>query len=234
MTKRLSLQFALILLPLTALLMLSSCGGSDDDNVIPDNVIPDNKNGSNPQKGDKCGENAYYVLDTETGVLSITGTGAMTDYNVYTKAVPWYNQKSYIKTVNIADGITSIGERAFFGCEDLTSVTIPNSVTSIGSEAFCGCSGLTSVTIPNSVTSIGNAAFIGCYGLTSVIIPNSVTTIGEWAFSGCAGLTSVTIGSSVTSIGDKAFNMCSLKKQNFVNYSSLNAEANHYWGATVY
>ena len=48
-----------------------------------------------------------------------------------------------------------------------------------------------------------------------------------------SGLTSVTIGSSVTSIGDKVFNMCSFKKQNFVNYSSLNAEANHYWGATV-
>ena len=74
-----------------------------------------------------------------------------------------------------------------------TSVTIPNSVTSIGDRAFYGCSSLTSVTIPNSVTSIGDYAFDGCSGLTSVTIPNSVTSIGDRAFYGCSELTSVNI-----------------------------------------
>ena len=103
--------------------------------------------------------------------------------------------------------VTSIGERAFKGCGELTSITIPDSVTSIGSFAFEGCSGLTSVTIPDSVTSIGSYAFYDCSSLTSITIPDSVMSIGYSAFSGCSSLESVTIGNGV--IGDKAFYDCS-------------------------
>ena len=108
----------------------------------------------------------------------------------------------------IPNSVTSIGDRAFYGCRGLTSVTIPNSVTSIGGSAFYGCRGLTSVTIPNSVTSIGNEVFYYCTGLTSIEIPNSVTSIGERAFADCTGLTFVTIPNSVTSIGSEAFERC--------------------------
>ena len=104
--------------------------------------------------------------------------------------------------------VTSIGELAFVGCDDLTSVSIPNSVTSIGNSAFAYCTGLTSVTIPNSVTEIGTYAFGKCSGLTSVIIPNSVTVIRNDAFYNCSGLTSVSIPNSVTSIGSYAFGDC--------------------------
>ena len=137
-----------------------------------------------------CGENVNFTLDPETGVLSITGTGAMTNYSS-SSDVPWCSYKSYIKTVEIADGVTSIGNYAFYGCTGLEHVTIPNSVTSIGGSAFYGCSGLTSIEIPSSVTSIGNSAFYNCTGLTSVTIPNSVTSIGGDAFSGCSGLKEV-------------------------------------------
>ena len=108
----------------------------------------------------------------------------------------------------IADGVTSIGDNAFYECTSLTSVTIPNSVTSIGGSAFYGCTGLTSVTIPNSVTSIGDRVFYGCTGLTSVTIPDSVTSIEFNVFSGCTGLTSVTIPNSVTFIDAYAFRDC--------------------------
>lgn len=110
---------------------------------------------------------------------------------------------------SIPNGVTSIGDGAFYYQDGLSSVTIPNSVTSIGNYAFYNCKGLSSVTIPNSVTSIGNDAFSYCSGLTSVTIPGRVTSIGSSAFSGCSGLTSVNIPSSVTSIGGNAFFNCS-------------------------
>ena len=96
-------------------------------------------------------------------------------------------------------------------------VTIPSSVTSIGDRAFWGCSGLVEVTIPPSVTSIGQNAFAGCRGLTSVTIPSSVTSIGGWAFSACYKLKVVSIPSSVTSIGDGAFTMCSNLRRVYVD-----------------
>ena len=82
--------------------------------------------------------------------------------------------------------VTSIGESAFYNCNDLTSVTIPNSVWSIGNYAFQYCSKLTSVTIPNSVIRINNQAFNGCNSLATIDIPESVTTIGNQAFNGTA------------------------------------------------
>ena len=125
----------------------------------------------------------------------------MDDYTPYFYD-SWHEHRDRLRTVIILDGVTSIGNYAFSGCNCLTDVTIPNSVTRIGSSAFSGCSGLSSITIPNSVTSIGSSAFYGCSGLTTITIPNSVTSIGSSAFSCCSGLTSIIIPNSVTSIGE--------------------------------
>ncbi|MBQ6119883.1 MAG: leucine-rich repeat domain-containing protein, partial [Clostridia bacterium] len=108
-----------------------------------------------------------------------------------------------------SDGsVTCIGNCAFLGCMEMTSVTIPDSVTSIGDSAFEDCIGLMSLVIPDSVTSIGEYAFSGCTGLTSVTIPNSVMSIRNGTFQKCSGLSSVTIPNSVTSIGAVAFEDC--------------------------
>ncbi len=151
-----------------------------------------------------CGVDVTWALD-DSGVLTINGSGAMSDYGSAT-AAPW-NRETVTSAV-IGDGVTKIGNSAFSSCSSLTSIDIPNPMTSIGNRAFENCSGLTSVTIGNSVTSIGDYAFYGCSGLTSIDIPNSVKNIGQCAFA-FSGLTSVTIPNSVTSIGRSAFSYCS-------------------------
>ena len=113
-----------------------------------------------------------------------------------------------LTSVSIPESVTSIGDNAFYFCESLTSVTIPDSVTAIGDSAFSYCDSLTSVSIPDSVTAIGDEAFYSCSSLTSVNIPDSVTSIGDRAFSYCDSLTSVSIPDSVTAIGDRAFYYC--------------------------
>ena len=154
-----------------------------------------------------CGDNLTW--DLTDGVLTISGEGEMTDYWAYDAFAPWYSYRKEIANVTIGNGVTNIGDYAFYDCSYLlTNMTIPNTIIRIGAEAFEGCSGLTSITIPNSVTSIGSQAFVRCSKLKSVNIPNSVTSIGVGAFSGCIGLTSVTIPNSVTSTGGYVFSDC--------------------------
>jgi len=80
--------------------------------------------------------------------------------------------------------VTTIGEKAFSYCSNLTSVTIPDSVTSIGEYAFEECSSLTTLVIPDGVTSIGYGAFYNCRSLKNVMIPDSVTSIDGAVLSG--------------------------------------------------
>ena len=153
-------------------------------------------------------DNLTWTLDAD-GTLTISGTGAMKDYDYYNNPSPASQKKDSVKKVVIEDGVTSIRNSAFYDCNSLTSITIPNSVTSIGAYAFSNCYYLTNITIPNSVTSIENYAFRSCSSLTSITIPDSVTSIGELAFYSCDSLTSITISNSVTSIGERAFAYCS-------------------------
>jgi len=181
-----------------------------------------------------CGNNLTW--DLTDGVLTISGTGDMTNWFANSNA-PWYSYREEITDVIIDNGVTTIGSYAFYNCTSLTSVSIPNSVFLIEINAFLGCSSLTSVTlnsssitsegygwnsnlgtifggnvtefiIGDSVTAIGSNAFNYCTSLTSVTIGNSVTSIGRWAFENCTGLTSIEIPNSVTTIGGSAFNNC--------------------------
>ena len=172
-----------------------------------------------------------WSFNSITGVLTISGAGAMADYTSF-HDVPWYeNCSSYITSVVVESGVTGIGSYAFYESPNLKSVSIPNSVTGIGSYAFYDSPNLKSVSIPNSVTGIGSYAFYHCLGLTSVRIPNSVTSIERAAFLACSGLTSVSISSSVTVIGINAFNRCSGLKTitvdaNNVTYRSTDGDNN--------
>ena len=133
------------------------------------------------------GSNLTWTLDSE-GVLTISGSGDMHDY-VYSS--PWHENGNQIRSVFMANGVTGIGNFAFYECISLTSMTIPDSATCIGNCAFKDCSSLASVTIPDSVASIGVYAFCGCTSLKSVTIPDSVTSIGDYAFGFCTSLTGI-------------------------------------------
>ena len=159
----------------------------------------------------KCGDHLFWVVDDKS-TLTISGTGAMYDYEFSGNKAPWRNLNPAPTSLVLEEGITSIGNSAFYGCSGFTGdLTIPNSVTTIGNSAFNGCDGFTgSLTIGNSVTTIGSSAFYLCEGFKgSLTIPNNVTTIKDHAFAYCSGFTgSLTIPNSVTTIGEYAFCDC--------------------------
>ena len=173
--------------------------------------------------------NLTWKLDAN-GTLTISGTGAMKDYNDNDNRSPIYKNSS-VKKIVVEKGVTSIGESAFENCSSLTSVMIPDSVISIGTSAFHSCSRLPSITIPDSVTSIGNFAFEACNSLSSITLSNNITSIGNWAFHGCS-LTSITIPDSVTSIGAMAFHSCSNLKSITIPDSVTSIESAVFYNCT--
>lgn len=139
------------------------------------------------------------VIDANTGEPVVLNTG-----DVEIPEVIMYEGNPRV--------ITSIGELAFYGNENITSIKMPDTIISIERAAFEKCSKITGeLRIPNSVTSIGKSAFQECKGFTgSLIIPDTVTSIGEYAFYGCKGFTgNLIIPDSVTSIENGAFSNCS-------------------------
>ncbi len=160
-----------------------------------------------------CGDNLTWTL--ENGVLTISGTGKMDGYGYYTKkpdgssvtSAPWGEYYEAIERVVIENGVTSIGNCAFYSCTEIKGASIPDSVESIGSYAFSGCSGLETVTLGNGLKTIGAKAFDDCTNLKGIVIPDSVEFIGS-AFSGCSGLETVTLGKGLKTIGGNAFEYC--------------------------
>jgi len=133
-----------------------------------------------------CGDNLTWTLD-ENGLLTISGTGAMTDFED-SSSMPWYAHKHNILSVVVENGVTNIGDFAFSNCTNLADVSLPDSVTKFGWLVFADCTGLTSVTIPDSVLYIGWYAFGGCTALTYVTIPAGLGTIPMQAFIDCSSL----------------------------------------------
>jgi len=151
----------------------------------------------------QCGYNATYSLNLSTGKLTISGTGAMFDYNFNPSNVPYAAYASQIKSVRVEDGITVIGNNAFRNLNNVTSVSLGNTVTEIGVRSFDGCSNLTNISLPAALKTIDEGAFERT-GLTGVNLPSSLTYIGASAFKELP-ITKVTIPENVTYIGEQAF-----------------------------
>ena len=122
----------------------------------------------------KCGTNATWEYVASTKTLTISGTGAMSEYSCssyngsYVTTAPWRPYYNDIKTVIINKGITNVSGYAFFGCEEITKISIPGTVTSMGVAALEECNKITSITIPVSLTSVGVYTFYNCTGIKNV------------------------------------------------------------------
>ncbi|WP_158097078.1 leucine-rich repeat domain-containing protein [Eubacterium sp. An3] len=161
--------------------------------------------------GKNGGDNLTWELSDDK-ILTISGTGEMEDWTYHS---PWsdytFNGISVrrgIKKVIISNGVTTIGNHAFYDCHSITEISIPNSVTKIGENAFNDCWDLREIKIPDSVTTIGERAFTDCTALKEIKIPDGVTTIEKETFFNCTFLTEISIPDSVTKIGDLAFSLC--------------------------
>ena len=166
-----------------------------------------------------CGENLTWSLNT-SGVLTISGTGAMRNYN--SSGTPWGNN---IKSVVIKNGVTSIGDYAFSGCSNLESVTIPESVTSIGTAAFSECISLKSISLPSKLTTIGASALRECTGIKEITIPNGVKELGWCNLMDCTSLEKVTLPASITKLGSSAIGGCTSLTD--IYYEGTEAEWNN-------
>ncbi|MBR3997253.1 MAG: leucine-rich repeat protein, partial [Clostridia bacterium] len=142
-----------------------------------------------------CGASLTWTLDSD-GKLVISGTGDMYNWE-WGDQRPWENYESNIKSVVISENVTSIGNRAFYSCDNLASVTFSEGLVVIGGSAF-GFSGITELTFPDSLTTIGSEAFYYT-DLTSLNITKGITSIASNAFQSCNSLTEITVDEANTS-----------------------------------
>ena len=181
----------------------------------------------------QCGNNATWTLDDE-GTLTISGTGAMWDYEftgieglapwrskvyqsmirkivvesgiTYIGAYAFANASSVLEELSLPDTVTRLGQGAFYSLGGIRHVTLPPYITEIPAECFWSAS-IETVTIPSGVTSIGRKAFV-CTKLTSVQLPDNMTSISSYTFHSCRKLADVTLPKNLRFIGEHAFTDC--------------------------
>ncbi|MBP0959891.1 MAG: leucine-rich repeat domain-containing protein, partial [Oscillospiraceae bacterium] len=158
--------------------------------------------------------NVIWNFDTATGTLTISGTGAMADYDIFYGYPVWSQfYRESIKKIVIGYGVTRIGTDAFYDCLNAEEVVFErnengeSSVTSIGNYAFWTIDELNNIVVPASVETIGDNVFRSCNSLTSIVFEegSSLGTIGNDSFNNLKNSEECIIPSKVTSIGDRAF-----------------------------
>ena len=140
----------------------------------------------------------------EDGVLTISGEGAMENYAKAVKQ-PWYENRSQITSVVVENGITEIGDFAFYGLTNLKEISIADSVTKIGHYALKNCGALSAVNLPEKLESIGESAFYGCTALKDITFHENVQSIGNYALARCSELRKVVFEGDAPEIQTGAF-----------------------------
>ena len=144
-----------------------------------------------PTASGTCGENLTWEL--KNGTLTISGTGAMYDYEYM--ETPWWDYLEDIRQIVVQDGVTRIGKNAFREAVNVTNVALSDTITEIGPWTFMGAEKLTAVTLPGNLATLEQEAFRNCYALEEIELPGTLTFI-ETPFDGCTSLKRVVIGYS--------------------------------------
>lgn len=153
----------------------------------------------------------YGVMYSSDKKRLLLAPAKLTDYSIRKGTFVICRSAFYRKdiiSIHIPDGVTDIGNYAFYGCRFLTSIKLPDSIVNIGERAFYGCFTLTSINIPDSILRIGDGAFGFCQAMNYIHIPYGVTSIGDDTFCYCKSLISIQISDSVLNISESAFEEC--------------------------
>lgn len=147
----------------------------------------------------------YSVTDSIKQIVEVThNKSTLNTYKLERYTIPNQvnnNSKKYI--------VNRIGDRAFFGCDQVVSVYLPKSIISIGNSTFAACKNLSSIHLPNSILDIDVFAFSMCEQLEFLVLPSNLDSLSDALFAGCTRLKQVRIPDGVTYIGQKAFFLCS-------------------------
>ncbi|MCD7822798.1 MAG: leucine-rich repeat protein [Oscillospiraceae bacterium] len=158
------------------------------------------------------GDNLTWEL-TSDGVLTISGTGEMADFSSVSDQPWYYYDQITVTTVIVEDGVTRIGDYAFYAFRSLTQISLPDTLTSIGRYAFWECESLESIILPDSVETIESYAFAGCDLLSYIKLPDGLATLGAAIFSGCDSLKEISIPANITTCSsDGPFYRSSVEK----------------------
>ena len=156
-----------------------------------------------------CGEDLTWSLDNTTGTLTISGTGAMPNYDPSNQRYqPWKDNMDNIKTVVIENGVERIGQRSFQSAKNLKELTLNGNVI-IGDRAFQGVA-LEKINGQEYITKIEGRAFKNLN--VNTLDLSNVTEIGEYAFESASGLKSITVSDKLLKIKDHAFIQSGLTK----------------------
>ena len=169
--------------------------------------------------GEGSDESVAWSL-TADGTLTISGSGAIADYDCYeycdegteewrtSTTAPWGPYADEITAVNVKKGVTAVGAYAFAWLERAAAVSLPDGLFRIGWYAFNNCRSLTAISLPDSVSYVESDAFGCCDALASVRLSHNLYSISSWAFWNCPMLTSVVIPDNVNVIDSYAFYNC--------------------------
>ena len=199
-----------VLLILATVLCFTACGTSRAPSVEDDSGVA----------GALTWE---YKKDTKT--LTVRGVGEMPNV-ASASEVSWASVRAGVETIVVSDGITSVGDYAFYYMPYAKNVSLPSSLVSVGKYAFGFCSALEGISIPESVTTIGDSAFEACVALKSIVISPNVTSLGARAFALCSSLTDATVVANVTELRAETFYGCK-SLTNLILHTGIPAENVH-------